>query len=210
MTRRKTSFREQLDPSEVRPCEWPGCPERAGYRAPKSRDDLRSYRWFCLEHIRAYNSAWNFYEGMSEEEVEKAVRADTTWNRPSWPLGSNGGSNGGHIGDSPESGQKSRYNWRGFGTIHDPFDLFEGAQDHCSPASAALSEPERKAARILDLEAPFTVSEVKARYKALVKRYHPDANGGDKAAEERFKRINGAYETLMKSLITGRHQRTTG
>jgi len=196
MTRRKTSFREQLDESEYRPCEWPGCPERAGYRAPKSRDALRSYKWFCLEHIRAYNSAWNFYEGMSDEEVEKLVRADTTWNRPSWPLGSNG------------EGQKNRYNWAGFGTIHDPFDLFEDAADYRSPGSQHLSEPERKAARILDLEAPFTVNEVKARYKVLVKRYHPDANGGDKAAEEKIKRINGAYETLMKSLITGRHQRT--
>ncbi len=53
---------------------------------------------------------------------------------------------------------------------------------------------------MLDLKPPVTVDAVKARYKQLVKRHHPDVNGGDKASEEMFKRINQAYHTLMQSL----------
>jgi DnaJ-class molecular chaperone len=43
---------------------------------------------------------------------------------------------------------------------------------------------------------------VKARYKELVKRHHPDANGGDKSAEERFKTVSEAYRTLMSTLVS--------
>jgi curved DNA-binding protein CbpA len=55
---------------------------------------------------------------------------------------------------------------------------------------------------VLDLSLPVTLLEVKARYKQLVKRHHPDANGGDKAAEERLKIINEAYATLRHSLAS--------
>ena len=49
---------------------------------------------------------------------------------------------------------------------------------------------------------PISAAAVKARYKELVKRHHPDANGGDKASEEKFKQITQAYETIMDSLAT--------
>src|SRR5215469_12505154 len=62
-------------------CDLPGC------GAPKSPRDLRDYWWFCLEHVRAYNSSWDYYKGMSAAEVERELRADASWQRPSWPLG---------------------------------------------------------------------------------------------------------------------------
>ena len=65
----------------------PGCEALGEYRAPKSRRDLNHYWWFCLEHVRAYNSTWDFYKGMSPGEIEAQLRADTAWQRPSWPLG---------------------------------------------------------------------------------------------------------------------------
>ena len=52
---------------------------------------------------------------------------------------------------------------------------------------------------ILDLTPPVTVAILKARYKELVKRHHPDANGGDKSAEEKFKEINEAYQTVLNT-----------
>ena len=56
----------------------------------------------------------------------------------------------------------------------------------------------------LDLDETANLQEIKMRYKQLVKRFHPDANGGDKRAEERFKYINEAYSNLMSSdLPTG-------
>ena len=60
---------------------------------------------------------------------------------------------------------------------------------------------EERALVILDLRPPVSVAIVKTRYKELVKRHHPDANGGDKAAEERFKQISEAYRTVMNSLV---------
>ena len=65
----------------------PGCGAPGEYRAPKSRRNLREYWWFCLEHVRAYNSTWDYYKGMSPAEFEQELRSDTAWQRPSWPLG---------------------------------------------------------------------------------------------------------------------------
>jgi hypothetical protein len=68
-------------------CDTPGCLHAGEYRAPKSRSTLREFHWFCLEHVRAYNASWDYYKGMSESEIEEQLRADTSWQRPSWPLG---------------------------------------------------------------------------------------------------------------------------
>ena len=65
----------------------PGCGAQGEYRAPKSRQNLHDYWWFCLEHVRAYNGSWDFYKGMSPGQIEAQLRADTAWQRPSWPLG---------------------------------------------------------------------------------------------------------------------------
>ena len=69
----------------------PGCPLEGEYRAPKSRSQLRDYFWFCLDHVRAYNAAWDFYKGMSPGQIEAHLRDDTAWQRPTWPLGRLGG-----------------------------------------------------------------------------------------------------------------------
>ena len=71
----------------MRACDHPGCIGAGDFRAPKSRLDLHDYHWFCLEHVRAYNSAWNYYAGMSDAEIEAEIRHDTVWQRPSWRLG---------------------------------------------------------------------------------------------------------------------------
>ena len=71
----------------VRPCDHPGCEAGGDFRAPKSRLELDRYYWFCLEHVRAYNVAWNYYAGMSDSEIEAEIRRDTVWQRPSWKLG---------------------------------------------------------------------------------------------------------------------------
>jgi curved DNA-binding protein CbpA len=54
---------------------------------------------------------------------------------------------------------------------------------------------------LFELSPPVSLTDVKARYKALVKQHHPDANGGDKAAEERLKLINEAYVILRTWLV---------
>lgn len=165
-----------------RPCDQDGCPEPGDFRAPRSRENLRDYYWFCLEHVREYNAAWNYYAGMSEDQVERERRRDTIWHRPTWPLRGQGGRR-----------------------VEDPFETGAAAgaeQAEVSPENAAAmawSAADRAALAVLGLAPPVTVPAVKKRYKDLAKRHHPDTNGGDKAAEETFKAINLAYARLSAS-----------
>jgi hypothetical protein len=168
----------------TRACDHSGCRETGDYRAPKSREALTDYYWFCLDHVRAYNASWNFYEGLNADEIEHLLRSDVTWERPTWPLGQRGG---GFRFDPAKMKD-------GFGIFGDDF----GDPPHERPT---MSAAEQGAMREMNLTAPLTVELVKARYKELCKRHHPDANGGDKEAEERFKRIGQAYKTLMESLV---------
>lgn len=164
----------------LRGCDSPDCEQPGEHRAPKSREQLRDYYWFCLEHVRAYNNAWNYYAGMSEEEVEGERRADTYWHRPTRPF----------------SGEQSFSE-----TINDRFGLFEDEQTSQERKKERFSAtaPELAALAILDLSPPVTRQAIKSRYKELVKRHHPDTNGGSKDAEERLKAINRAYETLTRA-----------
>jgi len=174
--------------SRLRRCEADGCEEAGEFRAPRSRDQLNEYRWFCLDHVRAYNKQWDYYAGMDAGEIEAHIRRDTTWQRPTWPLG--GGASG-----------RLREDIR----VHDPFNIFGGGIGGEEERAESFrrrrpATPEEKAAAVLDLTLPVSLAEVKKQYKQLVKRHHPDANGGDKDAEERLKSINEAYATLRASL----------
>jgi len=179
----------------VRSCDHPECDLPGEFRAPKARDRLREYHWFCLDHVREYNKAWNYYAGMSQSEVEAETRRDTTWQRPTWPLGERAGG--------------YRMYARGTTAIHDGFGYFVGEEEgelryragrngHAGAAGFCPGSPEARAMDIMELEAPLNLTLLKARYKELVKLHHPDANGGDKKAEERLKEINEAYSTLKK------------
>ncbi|HXP95113.1 MAG TPA: J domain-containing protein [Telmatospirillum sp.] len=167
-----------------RSCDHPGCLEGGEFRAPKSRHSLHDYFWFCLNHVRAYNAKWDYYAGMRPEEIERMVRSDTTWQRPTWPLGRMVG--GRHRFDA--------------GRVKDPFQMFDDDFWQRPTEKDAASSAELSAMRVMDLSGPLTLEVLKARYKELCKRHHPDANGGDKDAEERFKRIGQAYKTLLESL----------
>ncbi len=173
-----------------RGCDYPECAAEGLYPAPRSRAELRSYRWFCLDHVRAYNRAWNYFVGMDDNEVEAQVRHDTVWERPSWPFAG-----------------RAEEQWREAAEkFDDAFGVFgtggagESAGRHGARngfrANGGARTVEERALAVLEVEPPITRDRIKARYKALVKLYHPDANGGAKEAEERLKLINEAYETL--------------
>jgi len=154
------------------------------YRAPKSRSRLGEYHWFCLEHVRAYNATWDYYKGMSPGEIEAQLRQDTSWQRPTWPLGRLGGA---YLDDE---------------TLRDPLHVLAAGRKRGRrkrPGEEVPSEL-REPLSTLGLKWPTTLQQVKARYKALAKRHHPDANGGDRAAEERLKSINLAYAALRAGL----------
>ena len=138
---------------------------------------LNEFWWFCLEHVRAYNAAWNYYAGMSEREIEAELKRDVVWRRPTWPL-----------------------RGRAYRQPEDPFDFFSERADDGPPEADRGSATDVRALAVLDLVPPVSVDMIKRRYKELVKRHHPDANGGDRDAEERLKAINLAYGQLMQSM----------
>jgi hypothetical protein len=170
-------------PPLARACDHSGCAGAGEYRAPRSRDDLTNYYWFCLDHVRSYNASWNYYAGMNEAELEAEWRKDMVGQRPSWKFG-------------------HRVAWR-FGNGVKDFGLFDFEQDtpRVKPR-ARPPTPQEAALAIFDLTLPLTVAGLKARYKELVKLHHPDAHGGDKAEEERLKIINQAYATLKASYFS--------
>jgi hypothetical protein len=194
MTRRSPRSRAYApDPGAPgRTCDIPGCGATGDYRAPKSRATLNEYWWFCLEHVRAYNAAWDFYRGMSPGEIEHQLRADTAWQRPTWPLG--------RLGATRMAED----------LLRDPLEALAGARQRPEPdrgphAPAELREP----LATLGLNWPLTLDELKTRYKALAKRHHPDANNGSRDAEERLKTINLAYAAL-RGRLTAEPRAATG
>ena len=160
-----------------RRCQHPDCDEDGIYRAPMARDWLNSYYWFCLDHVRIYNQSWDYYAGMDEAQIEAHRRRDTVWRRPSWPFGGNG----------------HRWHRRLEDGLRADFaDVFEetGSRSRRPP------NEQEKALSILDLASEASFDEIRARYKKLAKKLHPDANGRDSEAEERLKAVNQAYAVL--------------
>lgn len=172
-------------------CDHPDCAQPGPYRAPKGRDRLNDYFNFCLDHVRDYNKSWNYFDGMGPDEIENQIRRDTVWDRPTWRLGS-----WPSLGRDRIAEALHRSFGFEFGGRKKPEETHAPGADQAQKTGTA----EIEALKLLDLAPPVAWVEVKARYKALAKRLHPDANGGDKEAEERLKLINQAYSTLKSSL----------
>jgi DnaJ-like protein len=178
-------------------CEWPDCKAPATHRAPKGRLREREYWQFCLEHVRAYNHTYNFFAGMSADDIARYQREAVIGHRPTWKMGMNGG--------RPATRSYSSRLHPEFGGARDPFGVF---RDFGGPAGAragferrtaearTVRNAERKALDALGLEADASVQEVKTAFKALVKRHHPDANGGDRSSEDKLREIIQAYNYL--------------
>ena len=170
-------------------CDSPKCNEKGEYRAPKSRVWLNKYFYFCLDHIKEYNKSWDFYKGMSVEQIENSMRNDTFWDRPSWPLKNS------------------------FKNIFDEFneyvdDFVKNDDDKINNTyfknkllDESLTIEEAKALKELDLKIPISLEKIKKNYKKLVKIFHPDVNGNNKDAEEKFKQINESYKLLLKKFM---------
>lgn len=162
-------------------CEHEGCTDKGEYRAPKDRS-LKEYYWFCLKHVQEYNAKWNYYSGEEAEDEQANVRKKMHFGR----------------------GFKSKVRYQ-FG-----YDLWEEAQffdsDYAdnygsggeySADGIYYTVEERRCLKILEIDLKEINPEVlKKKYKALAKKHHPDLNRGDKEAEEKFKQISAAYQTL--------------
>lgn len=181
--------------SELPGCQWPGCTAPATHRAPKGRLRAGQYWRFCLDHVREYNNSYNFFAGMSEEAVAKFQKDAITGHRPTWKMGSLGGSR-----TAPQGGFRAA----GWAAV-DPFNLLGDGEvrgnGHARPAAEGrkILNAQRRALDVLGLEAHANRADIKAKFKVLVKQHHPDANGGDRGSEERLREIIAAYNYLKSA-----------
>ena len=182
-----------LKPGE-RACDHPGCRAAATARAPKSRDMLNEHYWFCQPHAAEYNKQWDFFAGMSEGEIRKRQAESAVGDRPTWQFKASK--------FSRESASAAHNFGKGEG-FADPFSLFgAGARPQArpeAPNARRLGKIERNALADLDLDEDADSATIRARYIELVKRTHPDSNGGDRSTEHKLQRVIKAYQALKKA-----------
>jgi hypothetical protein len=148
----------------------------------------KDYWRYCLQHVREYNHSYNFFKGMSDASVMAYQKDALTGHRPTWKMGTGKGT--------------VRPDFQAFAGHADPFELFgEGmrAEQKARAETRPIRNAERKALDTLGLEAGATAVQVKMRFKELVKRHHPDANGGDRSTEDRLVEVIQAYNYLKSA-----------
>lgn len=177
-------------------CEHVGCREPGGFRAPKGRDREGEYWNFCFEHVRAYNQGYNYFVDMPDEAVAAWQKDALTGHRPTWTMGANPGTRSGRArAETPR--------WGAF-RFSDPFGLGDGdARDHAhapgEPERREIRNAERKSLQELGLDGRASAADIKAAFKTLVKRLHPDANGGDRSTEGKLRAVIQAYNYLKQA-----------
>ncbi len=173
-------------------CAEPGCGEPGEFRAPmlaghRPSDAPGEYRWLCLDHVRAFNSSYNFFTGMTPDEIHDAQRPLAGWERETRAFASTGGA------DRPPR-------WADFS---DPLDAIGARWRAAMPAERKdgrpLSGKDREALKALALEVDADRTALRRRYSELVRKYHPDRNGGDRSHEGALRKVIEAYQQLKGS-----------
>lgn len=166
-------------------CQWHGCEREGTHRAPKGRHAEGEYWRYCLEHVKEYNQSYNYFAGMSDDAVCAYQKDALTGHRPTWKMAGRSAEGG------AEHGPRDPF---GFGAEMGGFERIEPAVE-----ARPVRVLERRALEQLGLESSASAEEIKSRFKALVKKHHPDANGGDRSTEDRLRNVIQAYNTLKQA-----------
>lgn len=177
-------------------CEHPACSEAGEFRAPGARtggfDGPGEYRWFCLEHVREFNSGYDWFEGMSAEEIVAAQSPAAGWKTESPSF-------------RPTAGMDGMPRWADF---DDPLDAIgarvagirrRAEREAQAAMDSRFSPAEARALDTMGLGLDTDRRQLRRRYSELVRRYHPDRNGGDRRYENRLTLVVEAYQLLRKS-----------
>ncbi|MGE3247230.1 MAG: J domain-containing protein [Beijerinckiaceae bacterium] len=192
------SIRVKQDKEEPKPeggpgCDHPGCSKAGQFRAPKGRMREGEYFCFCLDHVKEYNQSYNYFKDMTDDDLARYQKESAYGHRPTWSMGVKRGARGFREDLSARTGRYA-----------DPFGMFgEGAarREQTRPAEPRAGVAQRKALATLGLDESADAKTIRARYKELVKRLHPDANGGDRSREEKLREIILAYKQLRSAKL---------
>ena len=192
---RQTKFHGRYEDTG-RECPHPRCSEPGEYRAPGGRghgfDGPGEWRWLCLEHVREFNAGYDWFEGMSAEEVFAAQSPASGWRTESPSF-------------RPTAGVDGMPRWSDF---DDPLDAISARASGIKSRArreaemamdGRFSREEAEALETMGLGLDTDRKGLRRRYSELVRRYHPDRNGGDRQYETRLNRVVEAYQTLRKA-----------
>jgi hypothetical protein len=192
---RETRFHGRHEASE-QACMHPDCEEPGEFRAPGHRsssfDGPGEWRWFCLDHVREFNAGFDWFAGMSAEEIYAAQAPGAGWRTESPSFRATAG-----IGDTPR--------WADF---DDPLDAIAAraagiksrARREAEVAmDGRFNREEATALETMGLGTDLDRGKLRRRYSELVRRFHPDRNGGDRRHEAQLVRVVEAYQLLRKS-----------
>jgi curved DNA-binding protein CbpA len=188
--RRRPAEAELAEPT----CQWDGCDKKGTHRAPVGRNAEGQFFLFCFEHVKEYNKGYNYFSGLSDSEIARYQKEAVTGHRPTWTVGVNKAARNSPLHSDIRSGTHSR--------LRDPFGFVAQGRGNTSrfePQIRKLKTLETKAFDTMGLTANATPTDIKSRYKELVKKHHPDANGGDRGSEERFRAVIQAYQLLKQN-----------
>ena len=190
-----TKFHGRYETQE-RVCEHPTCAEPGEFRAPGYRpsgfDGPGEWRWFCLEHVREFNSGYDWFEGMSAEEILAAQAPAAGWRTETAAF-------------SPRAQVDGMPRWADYA---DPLDAISaranGIRSRAERTArmamdGRFSKDEAEALETMGLGSDIDRQRLRRRYSELVRRYHPDRNGGDRQHEARLNKVVEAYQLLRKS-----------
>ena len=176
-------------------CQWDGCEQPGTHRAPVGRMAEGQYFKFCFDHVREYNKGFNYFSGVPDSDIARFQKEALTGHRPTWKMGTANTTQA-----APDFAQKRSGRAGYYQRLRDPYGMFnDGVDPNDRPRQRKLKSLEAKAMETLGLEPQATGTQIKQRYKELVKKHHPDANGGDRASEDRFRDVIQAYRMLKQA-----------
>ena len=164
-------------------CDWNNCSEEANYKAPKERDNSKSYRMLCLKHVKEFNKNWDYFSGMSEKQILEFLRSDMTWHKPTQNFSS--------------SDNFFKVLWNN--ALKDEMDKIKFNNEFNHMNKFKFNHYDIKAFSILGLNVGLKWEKVQDKFKKLVKKFHPDMNSGNRKFEEKLKIITLAYTQLKNT-----------
>jgi hypothetical protein len=184
---------EEVVEEPARRCDHAGCAKAGEFRAPMGRGKEGKFFQFCLDHVKAYNATYNYFAGMNDEALAAYAKQEEIGHRPTWKLGVNS--------KAARMSQRGRVAGGAAGPeVEDGFNIFGArAGQQTAKQESRVGIVARKALETLGLDDTADKAAIKARYKELVKRFHPDANGGDRSREGTLQEILKAYQTLKST-----------
>ena len=164
-------------------CDWDKCKKIGSYKAPVERDNSKKTRMLCLEHIKIFNKKWNYFQNMSNEEIEYFIKSDLTWHKSTKSFGSS----------------ENFFNLLWNNALEDKLNIFKSS-DFEKFKKTKLTNNDRDALDIMELKYEAKWEEIQKKFKTLVKKYHPDKNQGNKKFEDKLKKITLAYSQLKMTM----------